>query len=231
MHGKVQLLQVVADGPVGFFAAYLHLDRQWFRHLVVAQQRHLFVIRTYINIRLYGERDGLLVEGGNDTGGLRDAHPIRQVHQLEGLRLTAHIADGGLEGQSFAELHVAGDAFHVPAQRIAIDVEVQRHGRCHQVAVQVGHLLHRHVDVGLLYQEVRLVNLYQQLVVLGHEAVFQVLQIRVTAHWRIEFLVGYLVAHRYQCIATYRLVALIVDIALQALACRNQLHLVIVVTL
>ena len=61
-HGLVLLYQTVGDGPIGLVATYTQRDRQRFRHLVVANQCYLLVIRTYINIVADGKRNLLLIQ-------------------------------------------------------------------------------------------------------------------------------------------------------------------------
>ena len=60
-HGLVHLYQTVADSPIRFVATHTQRDRQRLRHLVVADQCYLLVIRTNIDIVADGERNGLLV--------------------------------------------------------------------------------------------------------------------------------------------------------------------------
>ena len=70
-------------------------------------------------------------------------------------------------------LHV--QLVHRPAQRVAVDVEIHRQRTGHQVAVEVGHVAHGDIDVGLLQISVRLVQIQQQVLLVGHVAELQVL--------------------------------------------------------
>ena len=84
---------------------------------------------------------------------------------------------------------------NIPTQRVTIYIDVHSHRACHQVALQVRHLLYRQIDVGLLYGVVRLLNIYQKLVAVGYVAKVQVLQLRVAHHRGINAAIHQLVRY------------------------------------
>ena len=129
-----------------------------------------------------------------------------------------------------AVVDVLLDAFHIPAQRVAIDVEVHRDGRSHRIALQVGHFLHGDVDVGLLHVEVGLLDVHIELVAVGHIAIMQVVHLGVAHHRCIDVACshGFHFCLGHQRVATCRNLSPVIDIALQADARSLQVLLVVV---
>ena len=117
---------------------------------------------------------------------------------------------------------------HVPAQRVAIHIEVHRQRTCHQVALHVRNLLHGHIDVGLLHHEIWFFQLNEQLVVLRHIAVLEVLQLSIAVHGRIVVAIHEGLVHSHQRVAALQNLALSIYITLDADACRLQAHLIVV---
>ena len=100
------------------------------------------------------------------------------------MRLAAVVLDDADKGQRLTMLHGhhAVLAQRHPRQRVAVDVEALRGRRSHEVAVLVGNVVERHIDVLLVDAAVLLVDVHQQLVVTTHVAEFQVAQVLVGLH-------------------------------------------------
>ena len=81
--------------------------------------------------------------------------------QLEFLCLSAQVADSGFEGIAISISCLQVHVLEIPAERVAIDIEVHCQWTRHVVAIEVGHFLDGDIDIALLYLEVRYIEVHQ----------------------------------------------------------------------
>ena len=228
-HGRAVLFPFVTDCPFRLIAPHVQGQRQRLRHVVAAHQVNLLIVRTYINIRRNREGDGLVAQWADDAAGLRSGDPYRQLLQFVTLAFAAQVMDGCLKGHALAVGQVLVEMGLAPSQRVAIDIDVHRDGACHQVALQVGHFLHGEIDISLLDGVLWLLDVHEQLVVVGNVTEIQVFQLRVAHHRCIVVAVheGRVNAVDERVAALHN-VSLVVPVALDADACGFQPHGVVV---
>ena len=69
-HGHVLLLKLVAHCPLRFLTAHVQRECERFRHAVAVCYLYLFVVRAYVYIGRYAERNGQLIQGVYVAAGL-----------------------------------------------------------------------------------------------------------------------------------------------------------------
>ena len=170
--------------PVGCCTLYGQFQVVGIRHAVLIDEVDNLVVAAHCQVLADGEVHLVRSLRVNDVARLVDGNPAGQVLDGVGVRLAAVVLDDAEEGQSltFLDGDDAALAQRHPRQRVAVDVEALRGRRSHEVAILVGNVVERHIDVLLVDAAVLLVDVHQQLVVTTHVAEFQVAQVLVGLH-------------------------------------------------
>ena len=194
-HGDVGVQQVLVYLPLWRIAAHHDVERQRFGHAVLAHEVDHLIIVADVDIRRDGEGNLLLAQRTDNAAGLRGGNPNGQA--LEGVAAVAaaEVLHAGRDHGFISVIGFGGYLLDAPPQRVAVYVEVHGDGRCQQVAVQVGHVLDCYDEVGLLDRVLRHVEVDEQVLAIGHEAVLDVLQGHAAAHGGVVLARGQAVYH------------------------------------
>ena len=170
--------------PVGCCTLYGQFQVVGIRHAVLIDEVDHLVIRAHLQVGTDGEVNLVGCLRLHDVARLIDGNPAWHVLDSVGVSLAAVVLDDADKGQRHTMRygHHAVLAQRHPRQRVAVDVEALRGRRSHEVAILVGNVVERHIDVLLVDAAVLLVDVHQQLVVTTHVAEFQVAQLLVGLH-------------------------------------------------
>ena len=189
-HGIFAVVHI--NRPVGTDGVHLDGEGERLCHAVVVHEIDHLVVGAGVDALVDGEGDVLRAERGHVALNRRHAEPVG--HTLNGV-VTAFAA---LVADSSCELHVflpfvvelLLDLVVLPFQVVAVHIHPHHHGTGHFVAVEVGHVLHGHVDRGAFDFLVGHVEVHDELVVLGGVAELHVLFQTEVAHGGEVLFVG-----------------------------------------
>ena len=121
----------------------------------------------------------------------------------------------------------------LPAQRVTIDKQIHHHRTRRQVPVQVSHLLHRYIHVRLLNVSLRHIKVQQQLLIIRHKTISQILHLSSIVQESIILTVSQFSHHavRHDGVTTRLRHRPIHPVFPQAHTRRHQAHLVVSQTL
>ena len=190
VHGIFAFVHI--NRPVGTDGVHLDGEGERLCHAVVVHEIDHLVVGAGVDALVDRERDVLRAERGHVALNRGHGEPVG--HTLNGVvtALAALVADSSCELHVFLPfvVELLLDLVVLPFQVVAVHVNPHHHGTGHFVAVEVGHVLHGHVDRSAFNLLVGNVEVHDELVVLGGVAELHVLFQSEVAHRREVLFVG-----------------------------------------